>query len=868
MDAGVAAIHQDLQSRPKKVMMQDLTANKLSKSMLFLWLALICGDARAQIPVNELFLHPPESAKPGMLWMWMGSNISRKGITEDLEALKAQGFNRTTMYSLSDITTPWAQSIGKSPNSELVAWTEPWWALVRHAALESRRLGMAFGMFNGPGYESSGGPWITPELSMQDICWSRQEITAGQDLHIQLSKPHPDLKGHTPYPVYNPETGRVEIPEIAARGTYYKDIAVLALPAGGVVAARDVVNLTDKMHDDGTLDWQPPAGGWTIYRFGHTTSGTLIQPAQWEAIGLECDKMNPEAIGFHMDHVIGEIRSHLGDLIGTGFTHVYFDSYEAGRPTWTPKMPAEFLSRRGYDLTPYLPVLAGRAVGGPSDSIRFLNDFDATIKDLYRDVYFKTISDKLKAAHLEFICEPYGGPWRQDDIMHMVSTVMTEFWTTKGKYTPMYLEATVASLRRSGQNIIEAEAFTGLPDDSKWTETPAWIKPIGDGAFCDGVNRLVVNRFVEQPWDQRYQPGATFGQWGSHFDRTQTWWKPGKALIEYWQRCQALLQWGGIAPASENDFECSSRSVKWIHRRQGNTDLYFIANTSREKVSAVCDFKTSGRSPELWDPVTKEQRLIPNYKSSEGRTSISLDFAEAQSFFVVFRKAIAGVSPLLKHGPEHLPKPIDISRSWTLSFDPAWGGPHGQVTFDSLRDWTVNKDSGIRYYSGTVVYTKQFDIAGSTSKSPAYLDLGVVRHIARVILNDKDLGVVWTAPWRIRIPDGLLHLKANRLRIEITNVWANRLIGDEQQPPDCEWLSGRMSDVIPGYRSGQFLKEFPEWFLQHQPRPSKGRYCFTTWNYFTKDSPLVPSGLLGPVRIIYTFHVNSGCARLPNHHPH
>jgi hypothetical protein len=108
------------------------------------------------------FLSPPESAKPGVLWMWMGSNLSKDGIKKDLEALKKEGFNRTTMFSLADVTTPWATGIGNSPTPEIISWTEPWWEMVRYAAEQSKRLGMDFGMYNGPGYESSGGPWDKP----------------------------------------------------------------------------------------------------------------------------------------------------------------------------------------------------------------------------------------------------------------------------------------------------------------------------------------------------------------------------------------------------------------------------------------------------------------------------------------------------------------------------------------------------------------------------------------------------------------------------------------------------------------------------------------------------------------------------------
>ena len=117
-------------------------------------------------------------------------------------------------------------------------------------------------------------------------------------------------------------------------------------------------------------------------------------------------------MGFlRLDYVIGEVKKHLGKLAGNGFSHLHFDSYEAGVPTWTPQMREEFTKRRNYDPLPYLLTFAGRNVGGKTDSLRFRNDFQRTIKDLYRDVYFKTIRLKLKKAHLGFLCEPYGGPW-------------------------------------------------------------------------------------------------------------------------------------------------------------------------------------------------------------------------------------------------------------------------------------------------------------------------------------------------------------------------------------------------------------------------------------------------------------------------
>lgn len=798
----------------------------------------------------QVFQHPPEAAKPGALWMWMGSNLSAEGMTRDLEALHKAGFSSTTMFSLADVTTPWAGEIGRSPTPDILAWgSESWWRLLRHAAQESQRLHMDFGAYNGAGYEASGGTWITPEHSMQEVCWSETPVAGGHRFRGALPRPQVDAQAVMEYPIFNPETGRVEKPLSPARQTYYADVAVLALPVTGVVAPAQVLNLSSRLTPDGRLDWQAPAGQWVVYRFGHTSRGTLIQPAQWRATGLECDKMSEVAVQFHLDHMLGELRSHLGDLFGTAFTHLHFDSYEAGEPNWTPRMPAEFRTRRGYDLLPFLPTFAKRTVGSAQQTTDFKKDLRETVKDLHRDVYFATIARTLKAAGLQFSCEPYGGPWRQDDVVPFVGTVMTEFWTNNDKFDPKELAPTVAAMHKVGKNIIQAEAFTGQPKYSRWTETPAWLKPIGDEAFCEGVNRLVVHRVVQQPWDARYLPGAAMGQWGTHFDRTQTWWEPGQSLFTYWQRCQALLQWGQYA-APTPDFEArvtqGELRLKALHRQSAATDVdvYFVANLARTPGRATYQLPANGRQPELWDPVTgRMEPLLPAGPAGpDGRLSLPIAFAAAQSFFIVLRRP-AGVGAAASAAPVAAAQLLrTLDGPWQVAFDPKWGGPAQPVTFAALVDWTQRPEAGIRYYSGKAVYTKQFDRPRADQRADLALDLGTVQHIARVWLNGQDLGVVWTAPWQVRLPAKLLKSRHNELRIELTNVWANRLIGDEQEPDDCTWLPGHL-------QGGRFLKEFPDWFLRGQARPSAGRYCFTNWNYFTKDSPLVPSGLLGPVTL-------------------
>jgi hypothetical protein len=331
------------------------------------------------------------------------------------------------------------------------------------------------------------------------------------------------------------------------------------------------------------------------------------------------------------------------------------------------------------------------------------------------------------------------------------------------------------------------------------------------------------------------------GWWGTHFDRTQTWWEHGKAMVRYWTRCQALLQWGRVVP-DKGGFSITrqdaSLKLSSIQRRGKEGDLWFVANFANTAGTALCRFATSGKQPELWDPVTGDMRPLPEFEPSESGTEVPLEFSPGQSHFIVFRNS-ARTAERKRNFPEVVPA-ATIDGPWQVQFDPAWGGPEKPVTFDKLVDWTCRPEPGVRFYSGTAIYRKSFDAPAATG---LLLDLGVVKHTARVLMNGRDLGVVWTAPWHVRIPAGLLRTQGNQLEIEVANVWANRLIGDEHEPPDCEW--------IPGERGlGGSLKEFPDWFLNKQPRPSKGRYCFTTWNYFTKDSPLISSGLLGPVRLL------------------
>ena len=180
---------------------------------------------------------------------------------------------------------------------------------------------------------------------------------------------------------------------------------------------------------------------------------------------------------------------------------------------------------------------------------------------------------------------------------------------------------------------------------------------------------------------------------------------------------------------------------------------------------------------------------------------------------------------------------LKVTGGWTVRFPKGWGAPE-QVVLDRLLSWTEHPDPGVRYFSGTARYEKTMHIPAQmlAGDRRVYLSLGEVRNLCEVWLNGKYLGILWKPPFRVDIT-GVARVGANRLEVHVTNLWVNRLIGDEQYPDDCEW-------------NGSQLKAFPQWFLEGNPRPVPQRLTFTTWKHWTKNDPLRPSGLLGEVEVL------------------
>lgn len=184
-----------------------------------------------------------------------------------------------------------------------------------------------------------------------------------------------------------------------------------------------------------------------------------------------------------------------------------------------------------------------------------------------------------------------------------------------------------------------------------------------------------------------------------------------------------------------------------------------------------------------------------------------------------------------------VPAPVELTGPWEVRFPPGLGAPPS-ATFPRLTSWTESEDPRIRYFSGTATYRLGFDLPTELAgpERRLVLDLGRVCEIAHLRVNGRDLGILWKPPYRTDVT-GVARPGRNELEIEVTNLWVNRLIGDEQLPDDCEWAAGGA------------LARLPEWLVKGTPRPATGRVTFTTWKHWTRDDPLLDSGLLGPVTV-------------------
>ncbi len=248
----------------------------------------------------------------------------------------------------------------------------------------------------------------------------------------------------------------------------------------------------------------------------------------------------------------------------------------------------------------------------------------------------------------------------------------------------------------------------------------------------------------------------------------------------------------------------AQNKILYRHRQTADQDIYWLDNRSAEATDAEVSFRVTGKVPELWNPVTGKIEKV-SYRIKDGRTIVSLKFESWDAYFIVFsRDGKSTISSYTKPTASETTL-TQISTPWKVSFNDK------NVIFDKLTSWTENKDADVKYFSGTATYENTFKVV-TVDKSEKYVvDLGDVKNIAEVIVNGKNVGTVWKKPFKLDITEAV-KAGENSIQIKVTNLWPNRIIGDAQ--PDV-----------------------------------KQKNTFTTMPFYRADSPLLPSGLIGEVKV-------------------
>jgi hypothetical protein len=277
------------------------------------------------------------------------------------------------------------------------------------------------------------------------------------------------------------------------------------------------------------------------------------------------------------------------------------------------------------------------------------------------------------------------------------------------------------------------------------------------------------------------------------------------------------------------DFETVSgkadADIRYIHRKQGETEIYYVCNQQDRMEEATLNFRVAGKVPEIWHPETGKIARASVYKIEGARTAVTVGFGPSEAFFVVFRHPANATEMVSQGKPPNdshaIPAPVTIEGPWMVTFQAGRRAPAEAVVFERLSSWTEHPMEGVKYFSGTATYTQSITLGKEFLKpgQRVALDLGAVKNVAELFVNGHAIGVLWKPPFRADITSAI-QAGENMIEIRITNLWPNRLIGDQKLPE----------------------KERVTW-------------CF--YRFYTAESPLLESGLLGPVKIF-------SCAKTDN----
>jgi hypothetical protein len=516
---------------------------------------------RAEAALDAGWRNPPNEARLFAYWWWLNGNVTPAAITRDLEEMKAKGFGGAVIIDAGGASQEGNGDVPHGPTFFSPAWRE----LYRHALREADRLGLELSLNIQSGW-NLGGPVVTKDDAAKQYVWSELTVVGG----VHLVRPLPPPKSREDFyrdlavvafrvtqtaPHPPPENWKQKALQASLEPFSAPDstplFAELPATAGEPdVKAGDVVVLTAKLNPDGVLSWDAPPGTWRIFRFGYTIGNHAYVSTSSDGWGgFALDVYSRTAFQDYWDAVVEPLIADAGPLAGKTLKYLHTDSWEIELANWTPLLPEEFKQRRGYELTPWLPVLAGCIVNSREESDRFLFDYRQTLGDLAVDDHYRLFRDNAHRHGLGIHPEsggPHAVPIDAQRCLGWDDVPMSEFWAWSwthrvGDRNRFFVKQPASAAHTYGHRLTQDEGFTTI--GPHWQEK-LWdnLKPSFDQALCEGMNRLVWHAFVCSPEDTGI-PGQQYFA-GTHLNPKVTWWAKSAPFFGYIDRCQFLLQRG------------------------------------------------------------------------------------------------------------------------------------------------------------------------------------------------------------------------------------------------------------------------------------------------------------------------------------
>lgn len=513
------------------------------------------------VPYSQLknnFQSPPPESRLRCYWWWLNSMATRESITRDLEEMKAKGYGGASLVDAGSSNYNVALKTAAGP----VFLSPEWMELYKHAVKEAERIGIELSVNVQSGW-NPGGPSITPEMALKKIVWTETDIIGGKPIKTVLPKPavkiwYNDIIVQAVKKIKNAPVKNEAIQNwdkksfhkaIGWKGIYPLNELRDDYPDAGekyALKSGDIIDLTSNLKDS-ILEWNAPAGEWTIIRYGYTCTGAVTSTTSDGWGGLSLDHLSVEAFELFANTVIVPLIK-TAQTAGNSVKFLQTDSWEMSVVNWTRYFPEEFAKLRGYDIHKFMPVLTGRIVDNRQVSNRFLHDFRKTVGDCVENNHYRLFYNLAHQYGMGIHPEsggPHSAPVDALKVMGISDFPQGEFWAMANTHRikddeRLSVRQSACVAHTNGKRFVAAEGPTSI--GPQWERSPKDLKGNIDRVFCSGVNRIVWHTFTSSPKEFGLPGNEYFA--GTHLNPNVTWWKQAGDFINYLNRSSYMLQQG------------------------------------------------------------------------------------------------------------------------------------------------------------------------------------------------------------------------------------------------------------------------------------------------------------------------------------